>query len=736
MLARLRRSASFAVPGAVLALILTFRIVDPGGVLEELRLRVFDSYQRLAPREAEASAVRVIDIDDESLSRIGQWPWPRTVVAELVDRLSQSGAVAIGLDILFPEPDRTSPGEILKRLSQTDALKPLLALLPDHDEALATALAASPAITGFALVPEANDRVPVRKGTFAQVGIDPAPFIPAFAGSVASLPILERAARGNGALNSVTDRDGILRRVPLVVRLGDRLYASLVTETLRVAQNASTSIIRASGAQATASFGAETGIDSIKIGDFVVPTDARGQFWLHFAETGRGRTLPAWKVLSGESGEDEVDGTIVLVGTSAAGLKDQRTSPLDQAMPGIEAHAQAIEQILAGRFLSRPDWADGAELLYVTGLGFVLILALGRIGAAWSAVAGATAAVLAVAASWQAFRFFGFLVDPVTPVGATLAVYLSATLVSYLAAEREKREVRIAFSQYLAPAMVERLASDPSQLKLGGEARDMTFLFCDVRGFTTISEGFKSDPQALTRLINQFLTPMTDRILASRGTIDKYMGDCIMAFWNAPIDDAEHPVNACRAALAMRRELVQLNERLKAEAEKEGRRVMPLAIGIGLNSGVAVVGNMGSDQRFDYSVLGDAVNLASRLEGQSKAYGVDIVVGEATMAAARGFAFLELDLIAVKGKAEAVRIYALRAAEPDEAHRTLVTAQEEMLAAYRVQNWDCASAVLDQLRTIAPDLAMLWDLYAGRIDDYRREPPGADWNGVTVARTK
>ena len=736
MLARLRRSVSFAVPGAILALILTLRIVDPGGVLEEVRLRVFDGYQRLAPREAEVSAVRVVDIDDESLARVGQWPWPRSVVAELVDRLTSAGAVAVGLDVLFPEPDRTSPIEFLKRLPQAEAMRPLLALLPDPDDVLAEALAAAPVVTGFVLVSEANDRVPVRKGTFAQVGIDPAPFVPGYSGAVASLPKLERAARGNGGLNSVTDRDGILRRVPLVLRLGDRLYASLVTETLRVAQQASTSIIRASGAQAAASFGAETGIDSIKIGDFVVPTDARGQFWLHFAETGRARTLPAWRVLSGDAGEDAIDGTIVLVGSSAAGLKDLRTSPLDQALPGIEAHAQAIEQILAGRFLSRPDWAEGAELLYVTALGFVLILMLGRIGAAWSAVAGATAAVLAVAGSWHAFRFFGFLLDPVTPVAATLAVYVSATLVSYLAAEREKREVRTAFSQYLAPAMVERLAADPSRLKLGGEARDMTFLFCDVRGFTTISEGYKSDPQALTRLINLFLTPMTDRILASRGTIDKYMGDCIMAFWNAPIDDADHPVNACRAALAMREELIRLNARLKAEAEQEDRRFMPLAIGIGINSGVAVVGNMGSDQRFDYSVLGDAVNLASRLEGQSKTYGVDIVVGETTVAAASGFAFLELDLIAVKGKAEAIRIYALRAEAPDDAHRALEAIQAEMLAAYRAQRWDEAEIAIGRARTTASDLATLWDLYAERVDAYRREAPEPGWNGVTVARTK
>ena len=735
-MSRLRRYASLAVPGAVLALVLALRVFDPGGVLEEVRLRVFDGYQRLSPRVAEASAVRVIDIDDESLSRIGQWPWPRTVIADLVTRLSGAGALAVALDIVFPEADRTSPSEVTKFWPQAEGLRPLLAQLPDHDAVFAEALAASPSITGFALTGDANDRVPVRKGSFAHAGIDPRPFIPGFSGAVASLPVLEGAARGNGSLNQVPEPDGMLRRVPLVLRLGDRIYSSLVTEALRVAQGAGTIIIRASGAQATASFGAETGIDSIKIGDFVVPTDANGKFWLHYAPISRERTVPAWKVLAGEAGEDTFDGTIVLVGTSAAGLRDLRPSPLDPALPGIEAHAQAIEQILAGRALERPDWADGAEILYVAALGLALVLALRRIGALWSAAAGAGAAALAVTASWQAFRHVGFLVDPVTPFAATLAVYVAATLISYIAAEREKREVRTAFSQYLAPAMVERLAADPSQLKLGGETREMTFLFCDVRGFTTISEGYKSDPQALTRLINKFLTPMTDRILASRGTIDKYMGDCIMAFWNAPLDDPAHPVNACRAALAMRSELVELNKRIAVEDEQAGRRHIPLAIGIGLNSGSVVVGNMGSDQRFDYSVLGDAVNLASRLEGQSKTYGVDIVVGETTRAAAPGFAYLELDLIAVKGKAEAARIHALRADEADEAHGRLAAIQSEMLMAYRAQRWDAASAALDMARGSAPDLAALWDLYAQRIADYRRDPPGADWDGVYIARSK
>ncbi len=730
-MSRLRRYASLAVPGAVLALVLALRVFDPGGVLEEVRLRVFDGYQRLSPRVAEASAVRVIDIDDESLSRIGQWPWPRTVIADLVTRLSGAGALAVALDIVFPEADRTSPSEVTKFWPQAEGLRPLLAQLPDHDAVFAEALAASPSITGFALTGDANDRVPVRKGSFAHAGIDPRPFIPGFSGAVASLPVLEGAARGNGSLNQVPEPDGMLRRVPLVLRLGDRIYSSLVTEALRVAQGAGTIIIRASGAQATASFGAETGIDSIKIGDFVVPTDANGKFWLHYAPISRERTVPAWKVLAGEAGEDTFDGTIVLVGTSAAGLLDLRPSPLDPALPGIEAHAQAIEQILAGRALERPDWADGAEILYVAALGLALVLALRRIGALWSAAAGAGAAALAVTASWQAFRHVGFLVDPVTPFAATLAVYVAATLISYIAAEREKREVRTAFSQYLAPAMVERLAADPSQLKLGGETREMTFLFCDVRGFTTISEGYKSDPQALTRLINKFLTPMTDRILASRGTIDKYMGDCIMAFWGAPLANPEHAHAGVVAGLEMHRVLNELQPKFKEKYKLE------IKIGVGLNTGRMSVGNMGSQIRRAYTVMGDAVNLASRLEGITKEYGADIIVGEETMKAAPELVFRELDRVCVKGKENAVTIYQPIGLRSEVSADTikLLEAFQEALATYRRQEWDKAESLLKVLKETSYG-NKLYDLFLSRIPVLREKDLGPNWDGAFTFETK
>ncbi|MBM3571087.1 MAG: adenylate/guanylate cyclase domain-containing protein, partial [Alphaproteobacteria bacterium] len=337
-----------------------------------------------------------------------------------------------------------------------------------------------------------------------------------------------------------------------------------------------------------------------------------------------------------------------------------------------------------------------------------------------------------------------FLFDPVYPSAVILMVYIAESLILYFRSEAERRTVRTAFSRYMSPALVAQLAQHPERLKLGGQMRDMTLLFCDIRGFTTISEQF--DAEGLTRFINRFLTPMTDVILGKQGTIDKYMGDAIMAFWNAPLDDPHHAANACRAALTMIADLSALNQNWRKEAEAEGRPFRPVDIGIGLNSGLCCVGNMGSDQRFDYSVLGDDVNLASRLEGQSKTYGVAIVVGENTRARAPGFATLEIDLIKVKGKTKPVRIFTLAGDEAEVASnsfQTLKSTHDAMMAAYRGQDWNGAERSLEQCREMVKGRSRaagrfdgLYDVYAERIAEFRARPPGPDWDGVYVAMTK
>jgi adenylate cyclase len=332
-----------------------------------------------------------------------------------------------------------------------------------------------------------------------------------------------------------------------------------------------------------------------------------------------------------------------------------------------------------------------------------------------------------------------WLFDPVFPAAASLAIYLSGSLIGYLRTEAERKQVRGAFSQYLSPDLVERLARDPSLLRLGGETRNLTLMFCDVRGFTSISERFKADPQRLTQLINRLLTPMTEVVLERRGTIDKYMGDCIMAFWNAPLDNPAHAVDACASALAIQSCLADLNAELAREALAAGEKHQDLAVAIGINTGDCVVGNMGSRQRFDYSALGDTVNLASRLEGQSRAYGVDIVVGSSTRSAAGGLAAIELDLIVVKGKSEPERIHALLGGEDEArtpAFRDFAALHDRMLAAYRGQAWDEAVEISARCAAARPTLSALYAMYEKRIAQYRAEPPGSDWDGVFVARSK
>lgn len=738
---RLRSLAWMLAPFGMLVLAVGLRLAEPQ-LVQEARLRVFDSLNRLYPRPYEAAPVRVVDLDDESLARVGQWPWPRTVVAKLVTRLADLGAAVVAFDVVFAEPDRTSPELILPSWPATPEVKQaqdLLRSLPSHDDVLAQVFRQMKVVTGFVLTAEPGGRAPALKAGFSWGGDDPSPFLPDFPGTVLNLPQLEEAAAGNGSFAITADVDGLYRRAPLVFRHAGQLLPSLAAEALRLAVDGNTFLIKSAGASGELDFGAQTGITHVRIPPaFTIPTDSQGRVWLHFTEPRPERYVPAWEVLEGTVDPARIEGHIVYVGTSAAGLKDLRPTPVDPVAPGVVVHAELTEQVLLDHFLSRPDWADGAEVVYLAVLGLLLIVLLPRAGAVWSAPVGIAAIALVIGLSWYAYVNWRWLLDPVYPSFAILLVYLAGSAVGFLRSEVARRQVRGAFSHYLAPALVQELADNPDKLKLGGEMRDMTLLFSDIRGFTTISE--QLEPTQLTHLMNRFLTPMTQIILERRGTIDKYMGDCIMAFWNAPLDDPGHPLHACEAALAMIDSLAELNERLRKEAEEQGRRQPPIRIGIGLNTGDCCVGNMGSDQRFDYSVISDEVNLASRLEGQSKNYGVTIVLGENTQARVeRMYATLELDLIRVKGKTRPVHIFTLlggRERRIDPRFLQLAARQGEMLKAYRGQEWARAAELLEECRALEPELAGLWETYATRIEEYRAHPPGTDWDGVYTATTK
>ena len=755
----MKRQMVYVIPALMLLAALGLRLEDPQ-FLQVFRLKLFDLYNQIQPREYQQVPVAVLDIDDETLARGGQWPWPRSRLAEMLARLFNAGTKVVAFDIVFAEPDRTSPRQALsiwlnqpnldmeKLTPEARAFsKPILESIPDHDAAFADIIgqirdAAKDygVVAGMVLTPDPGDDRPAIKAGFAITGDDPMPFLTRFESGVSNLPAIEAAASGVGSFNLTPETDGIIRRIPTFFRIGKQIYPSLSMEALRVFQGASTYILKSSGANLEENFGQSTGLNHIKVGHLEVPVDGEGRFWVHFAKDTPGRVVPLWKVFEDDFDPSLVAGKILFLGTSAAGLKDLRATPLDPAAAGVDVHAQAAEQMLSGHFMERPDWADGMEKLFILVMGFGLIMLTPRFGALPGASISIGAVVATTMMSWYLYTDRLLLVDPIYPGIAVLAIYISSSTIMYFQTEAERERMRGAFSQYLSPALVEQLAEEPDRLRLGGESRTMSFLFCDVRGFTSISETFKSNPQGLTRLINRFLTPLTDAILARQGTIDKYMGDCIMAFWNAPLDDPDHPFHACESALVMFEELELLNKDLKAEALENGGEYKPLKVGVGINTGDCVVGNMGSEQRFDYSVLGDAVNLAARLEGQSKNYGVGIVIGEDTEAmVGDDFATLELDLIAVKGKAEAVRIHTILGRKDmleRQDYKTLKDQHVAMLEAYRGQDWSKARQLVESCRSADGSFSDLYDMYEERIGFYLENPPDPDWDGVFVATSK
>jgi len=735
-----RWARQFGLARAVCTLILfalvPLRLADPRP-LEEVRLRTFDLVQVLRPRQQTARPVVIADIDEASLKEIGQWPWPRTVVADLVTRLRELGAVAIGFDIVFAEPDRMSPAVAAASFRGLDAAtRDKLAALPSNDQVLADAINQ----TGGVVVGQAGAATPSPRSEaemalqtgFAVLGPDPRPFLVTFPGLLRNVSAIEQAAAGRGLFSIKPERDGIIRRVPVVMLAQDALVPALTLDMLRVVTRAGAILIRTD----------QAGVRAVAVPGLELPTDSRGQFWVYFNKHDPARYVSAADVLDGRVPADRVRGRLVLIGTSATGLLDVKTTPVDPAMPGVEVHAQILENVLTKSFLSNPNYAIGAELILAIVLGLAVIVAAPILPAAIVLALGALLIVGLAGMSWYFFVAHNLLIDFTYPLISSWLIYLVLTFVNYFREQRQRQQIRSAFGFYLSPALVEQLAKSPEKLVLGGEERRMTILFSDVRGFTTISEHYKDDPAGLTHLMNRFLTPLTNAIIERNGTIDKYIGDAIMAFWNAPLDDDEHEANACEAALEMLARAEALNVELKREAETNGGVYMPPRIGIGLNSGPCVVGNMGSDFRFNYSVLGDTVNVASRLESRTKDYRLSMVIGSRTAERAQArFATMEIDLIQVKGKKQPEAVFTVlgRAEVGDDPRcRELRDLNAGMLAAYRRQQWDEAESLIEGCRKLANGFAVsgLYDMYVERIAAYRAAPPAADWTGIYEAESK
>jgi len=724
---------------SVIVGIVAIRVIDPFFV-QALRLISFDSYQRLNPQRFDkALPVRIIDIDEASLAKISQWPWPRSMLGDMLQTLTAKGAAAVAFDVMFPERDRTSLEEVVKRMPPDQAARfaGMIAGVPTNDQIFAETLARTPSVLGTTLT-GGRESAPLRpKAGFAVAGDDPRPFMVPYTGATGNLEILSEAAKGIGALNWTPDRDQVLRRVALIYRMGDQYVPSLAAEALRIAQGASTFLLKSSNASGETAFGRTTGLNHIRIGNIDVPTDAQGAIWMKFRASTPESFIPAWKVIAGDIADDEINGNIILIGTSAPGLLDLRATPIDPVIPGVEVISMMIEHVVSGQNITRPDYAIAIEGFVIIVLGAMLALVLPKVSARASGLVGLVTVAGLLISGWVAYEYADLLLDPLYPALGLTFLLGVATFHIYRLVELQRGEIRGAFGRYVAPAVVERLIANPEKLELGGEVREITLLFCDVRNFTSISETMSA--HELTTFINELLTPLSETILTHRGTIDKYIGDSIMAFWNAPLDDPDHAQLACRSALDMAAQMKVLNKEWQRRAEEAGQSYKPVNIGIGLNTGNCCVGNLGSTQRFDYSAIGDEVNIASRFEGLSKTYGVTAIVGQKTIKDSNGIGALELDLVRVKGRAQPTTVYTFLdlLGEDGDGIGRLSRAHERFLASYRKQEWDAAEAAVRECRALGiSGLETYYALFAARIASFRASPPPAGWDGAFTALEK
>ena len=736
-----------------LLLATSYRVNDPP-FIEQLRLRSFDSYVRAWPHEGITSRpITILDIDERSLDALGQWPWPRTVVGDLLKSLRSYDVAVLAMDVVFSEEDRTSPKNLVRHvLYDIDPItRDRLLRLPDNELAMTrimgNGLSVVLGMPNSTRTDDIGDRIPPSsiKGAF---GPDPLQFIRInrFTNLLPNVQTLNDHAVGFGVFSFGFDYDGTVRRVPVVVAVGKQTYPSLALETLRVGSKSEGLYLRSAE---------NLGIISVLLQGSdgsrrVIPTDNEGRIWVKFGnpqpyniayEPGQEKRLyvSAIDVLKKRIPKEWLEGHFVFFGTSAAGLKDLRNTPVDPALPGVEVHANVLSNILSGDSLLVPPSISVIETAIMLLAGILIIMVKRRFSLLPSFLFLLSVVAANFSVSVYFYRTHGILYDALLVSLVSCIIFIMFTLFNYLRESSEKKNIRRAFMQYLSPDLVDQLSASPEKLSLGGELRTMSFLFCDVRGFTTISESYKTNPQGLTHLMNRLLTPLTNEILERKGTIDKYMGDCIMAFWNAPLTDERHAGNAVDSGLEMFRALKVLNVEREREAEQQKQRYLPLNVGIGINTGEAVVGNMGSEQRFDYSVLGDPVNLASRLEGQSKSYGVDMVIGESTAAMlAEQYAIVELDSIAVKGKEEAVTIYTVLGGEDYEHGKELaelLPKHKTFLESYRGQQWDEADSAAKACARFAP-LAAFYAVYRERILEHRASPHDKNWDGVYRATSK
>lgn len=734
---------------ALSALILVVLLLDTSGFyqypfLNQLENWTYDARLNFTRPDTQDNRIVIVDIDENSLEEVGRWPWGRNKLARIVDNLfDYYQASVVGFDIVFAEKDQSSGLSIFDGLAENELrdnlefrqtlekIRPTLQL----DQIFAKSLIGRNVVMGYyfkAKVPEdesgTTGSLPPAIMKLDQLWSDRLSINKAD-GYGGNLEILQNSAINGGFFdNPHVDQDGVFRRVPLLQSYQNHLYPSFALATTQAYLNQSRVDLKVE----TSGKGDDRdyiALEAVSLGNYLIPVDANASVYVPFRGLkGSFPYISAHKVLNRKLEKDAIKGKIVLVGTSAPGLLDLRSTPVQNIYPGVEVHANIISGILDKNINHHPAWTIGYEFVILILLAIIMALLLPAISPFMAAAGSIAMSFLVIGGTMIAWN--NQLILPLaSPLLLIVLIFVWHMTFGFFIESRGKRQLANLFGHYIPPELVDEMSESPTEFSLDGENREMTVLFSDVRGFTTISEGM--DPKQLTQLMNALLTPMTRVIHKHRGTIDKYMGDAIMSFWGAPINDPEHARHGLYAAMEMMEELKIMQADFKQRGWPE------VNIGIGLNTGDMSVGNMGSEFRMAYTVLGDAVNLGSRLEGLTKYYGVNIIVSESTKKCIPEFTFRELDLVLVKGKNEPVAIF-----EPighkNDLEKTVtseLSSYRQALKHFRNQNWDKAELDFFNLNRTNPD-RLLYDIYLKRIAQYRIEPPAENWGGAFAHTTK
>lgn len=737
---------------AVTLLPLLFALLHVSGVLhlqvlERLENIIYDTRLRATMPGTMDERITIVDIDERSLERIGQWPWGRDKMARFARELLERQQVSVlGFDVVFAEPDGSSGLASLQRLAQgplqgnSGFAEQLAQLSPqlDYDALFAQSLQGRPVVLGYYFTSDRDGQAR---------GVLPEPALPlerlrgkplratSWQGHGSNIGALARAAPAAGFFNSITDPDGVVRSLPLLAEFQGRYYESLALAMLRVA----TGVRDLDPVYASSEFDHDVlqGI-LLRQGQSLIrlPVDPNLATLVPYrgpgdVTGGSFRYISASDVLEGCLPQGSLKGQLVLVGSTAPGLVDLRVTPVGRTYPGVETHANLLSAFLDGANVLQPDYATDFDVLQLVATGLLLAFSLPLLTAGWAVLLSAGVFAGLVGLNLWLYQSHGLVMPLATALVLALSAFTLNMVYGYFVESRSKRELAALFGTYVPPELVDEMLKEPERYTMDAANQELTVMFCDMRGFTALSE--RMEPLQLQALLNGVFSRLTQIIRGRRqGTIDKYMGDCVMAFWGAPVATPGHAESAVAAALDMTRAITQLNE------EHRSKGLPEIGVGIGLNTGTMCVGDMGSDIRRSYTVIGDAVNLGSRLEGLSKTYGVTMVVSDTTRAMAPGFIWQELDRVRVKGKAQAVTIYTPvgTAAEPLSPEREQQLALwHQFLATYRAQEWDACALLLQNLKALQP-ASILYSLYAGRMEALRVLPFQPDWDGATQFDTK